>query len=348
MSLDYAAFSQITSLCIVVIMDSIFTFVEAFSQDRDDYVNIAREVEKTCKENLRISGTQFLWQFRVKSVDSLIQKLRDCEYRYGSVADNVADIKDLVGGRLVLARWTDREHVEEMLKTNFEIINRAQHPKPRLEVTSQARFRGYDALHFYIRRRPSSESRHNKLVIEIQVMTSFMWNFSSLEHDIKYKKLHGEPSKSLELVLEAFNGIASQGEVALEQYEMQVLSEKPAFSQRNPLLDEAAMMRKLAAEIARRVAGQVESQQLAENIISWISPHNFRVDHDQVRDTLGRPYKDSGQWLPLIYNKWIACLTKPAFWLVRSGLLIAPHEYEIHALMIICVSEVGTGKSSLT
>lgn len=198
-------------------MGPIADFVAVFRKNRDDYAMIEKEVEALCKEALR--GFEFLWQSRVKEADSLEVKLRRRNPEYeNDEFKNIAQIKDLVAGRVILARASDFVKVEEVVQQVFQVQGRRQHPKPQLDKEfSQERFRPYDGLHLHVTRR--SAERYSDLVIEIQVMSPFMWAFSALEHDIIYKELHGKPDAMAVSQLELLKGIANLGEVAVENFE---------------------------------------------------------------------------------------------------------------------------------
>lgn len=194
-------------------MGAISDFIEAFERDRDQYLVIEQDVEALCRNALQ--GIDFLWQSRVKATKSLDVKLKGRNHQYEDELANVADAYDLIAGRIILARWLDIEKVEEIVKSIFNLKNRSQHPKPERDIGNlQARFRGYDELHFYVRRRGPSTIRFPDLVIEIQVMSPFMWGFTMLDHDIRYKELHGEPTEEILRSLELLKGIANLGEIA--------------------------------------------------------------------------------------------------------------------------------------
>ena len=202
-------------------MGSISDFVAAFVRDYENYQTIEKELEAICSKALR-PDVEFLWQSRVKTSESLDKKLKGRVKDYENESDNVADVKDLVAGRIILARWHDFQRVEEIVKQNFTYISQTQHPKhAHNAVNFKARFRGYDGLHFYVKRRHPSAVQSIDPVIEIQVMSLFMCALSMLDHDITYKKIHGEPDDALLRSLELLKGIANLGEIALQIFDTQ-------------------------------------------------------------------------------------------------------------------------------
>lgn len=201
-------------------MGAISDFLAAFRRDCHKYLAVEKEFSIYCERALRAEGIDFLWQSRVKATESLETKLRDRNKEYKNEAENVADIKDLVAGRIILARWLDFERVKNIVNEKFNVKDQAQHPKNgKSSVTSKTRFRGYDGYHFHVTQRTLPIQEFGNLVIEIQVMSAFMWGFSTLEHDIQYKRLHGEPSEDLVLSLEQLKGIANLGEIGLEMFD---------------------------------------------------------------------------------------------------------------------------------
>ena len=203
-------------------MGAILDFLATFTRDYHKYLAIEKEVRVLCEEALR--GIQFLWQSRVKAVESLKKKLIDRRENYQGESENVADIVDLVAGRIILADWRDFERVEEIIRQKFIFRRRIQHPKPgQKSVNMDSRFRGYGGRHFHVTQKNAADQYSCNPVIEIQVMTAYMWVYATLAHDIEYKKLHGEPSEDLVLSIEVLKGIANLGEIGLDMFNRQFL-----------------------------------------------------------------------------------------------------------------------------
>ena len=66
-------------------------------------------------------NVEYLWQFHTKSPESLEQRLRSRISHHKDESANVADIKDLVAGRMLLAHWTNFQHKEEVVKELAEL-----------------------------------------------------------------------------------------------------------------------------------------------------------------------------------------------------------------------------------
>ncbi|KAI4129206.1 MAG: hypothetical protein LQ338_002365 [Usnochroma carphineum] len=200
-------------------MGAISDFVAVFGRDFDRYSAIEKRIEALCKDRLR--DIDFLWHSRVKSPASLENKLRDRSNKYKDEAANVEKIWDLVGGRIILARRKDIPHVERIVRNTFNFVDRTQHPREsRNIVDPTTRFRGYNALHLYVTLQdPCSDDLYRNTVIEIQVMTGFMWEYTTLHHDVEYKRLHGKPTKELLWDIELVRGVANVGELVLKMYD---------------------------------------------------------------------------------------------------------------------------------
>ena len=219
-------------------MGKISDFVKVYDGNRPKYSKIEEEVRLLCEEALQEQKIEFLWQSRVKATKSLEKKLLGRIKNYRRESENIADIKDLVAGRIILARWLDIERVEKTVRQKFLLQDRAQLPKYGENLPDvKRRFRGYGGLHFHVTRREPLNQQTRGPIIEIQVMSGFMWSFMTLEHDIVYKQLHGEPNKDMVLTLELLKGVANLGEIALELYDRHHIVEgrlSPGSSDVNP------------------------------------------------------------------------------------------------------------------
>ncbi|KAI4166728.1 MAG: hypothetical protein LQ343_007802 [Gyalolechia ehrenbergii] len=203
-------------------MGAISDFIAAFERDYDKYRIIEEKVKALCETALQ--DIEFLWQSRVKAKKSLEKKLTNQIRAYEDESQNVADVKDLVAGRIILARWLDFENVEKIVNQIFNVRGRTQHPKQgQNAVNFKSRFRGYDGLHFYVILQGPSDQQSWNPIIEIQVMSAFMWGFMTLEHDIEYKQLHGEPHEDLLSPLDLLKGVANLGEIGLQMFDKQFL-----------------------------------------------------------------------------------------------------------------------------
>ena len=212
-------------------MGAISDFVDAYDRDFDKYSAIEKRVKALCKDGLRNSSVGFLCQSRVKQSASLEKKLRDRSTKYKDEAANVANVWDLIGVRIILNRCKDIHQVETIVRETFHFVGRTQHPKDSQNmVDSETRFRGYNGLHLYVELRGHSDEQYLNPVIEIQVMTAFMWVYATLHHDVEYKKLHGEPTEELLWDIDLLRGAANIGEVAIKGYDKRFSRQRDVYS----------------------------------------------------------------------------------------------------------------------
>ena len=269
-------------------MGAISDFVNAFSRDADKYRTLEKDVSALCEKEL--CGIEFLWQSRVKAAKSLEKKLTSRINEYRDESENIADIKDLVAGRIILARWLDFEHVEKTVGQIFNVRGRTQHPKHgRNAVNFKARFRGYDGLHFYVTLRDPSDQQSLNPIIEIQVMSAFMWGFMTLEHDIEYKKLHGEPDEDLRSCLNLLKGVANLGEIGLQMYDKQFVPVAKLSSLQGVNPDLQKTIQTVAADV-----GLDENDKQCLRDLRSTDP---RLDKDRIEESKGQLLEGSCSWI---------------------------------------------------
>ncbi len=330
--------------------DYISAFVDAFRQEREQYIAVEHEVESICKKFLKEKRVKFCWESRVKQPASLQSKLQSRNQGYSDQRENCAEIWDLVAGRIVLPRWSNFKIVEEMITEHFGLHSTTHHPRApwRDAITLWQRFRGYDGFHFYIKRKnPVTHVRIH--MIEIQVMSPFMWTYQELQHDVEYKEIDGNPSKEETRAPEYLKGIVNLGEIAIQHFEAALFTRHHSsptsgegISERKTLddlpagvgpetQDEMRALKIMAVEKFERMDSLIrirkEQCQEQDKIAAWLSSTNVDVEHNRIRDKLGKHYHNSGQWFKLNhYSSWVSSTTQPTMWIVGS---------------------VGTGKSSL-
>lgn len=243
-------------------MGAISDFVAAFDRDSNHYSALEKRVETLCKDALG-PAVSFTWQSRVKSPASLEKKLRGCNHDYQDEVANIADVKDLVAGRIILARWDDRRCVEKTVKKTFNLISRTQHPKNSQDIVdADTRFRGYGALHLYVTLRDRLDAQYWNTIVEIQVMTGFMWEYATLHHDVVYKQLHGQPTKELLLDIELLRGVANLGEIGLMMYDKR-------FFQRDTYPD---LQSRVESVVSEEAVDELETQ--AQSALQLTNPRH--------------------------------------------------------------------------
>ena len=248
-------------------METIQDLVTALSRNRSKYTAIEKRVETEIKEKLR--SPKFLWESRVKSPASLEKKLKDRTNMYENEAANVANVWDLVGCRIIVASFPDVSQIEEFVQKTFIVVHRTQHPKDNQNIVdSEKRFRGYDALHLYVELQGGSNEQCRNQIIEIQVMSGFMWVYATLHHDVVYKKLHGEPTKELLQEIDVLRGLANIGELATEIYNKRFIA-----------LDHHS-------ELQSRVESAVDLDARSQSV------RNLRHDKHRVEPSIAQEFED--------------------------------------------------------
>ena len=305
-------------------MATISEFVGEFNRHHKQYVNIEKQVETICKEKLRARNVKFSWQSRVKKASSLEKKLRDRSHCYPTEAHNTADIKDLVAGRILLTRWKDLAHVEEIVKENFNLESRTQHPKSdsaQRSLTLQTRFRGYGGLHFYVRRKAPTDEKYSDLIIEIQVLSAIMYAWSELERDFQYKQLNGEQSRAIYLVLEALKGVTNSGEVLLELVEelehdrdLDLPRIKDfVLENQNMILQQLQQSEKLNTK--QKTLSSLGPDQIA--CLAALSPADPQHERKALVETKGVRVKGTCEWIKSSgpYEEWSKSTSSHILWI---------------------------------
>lgn len=118
---------------------------------------------------------------RIKSPDSTRQKLARHGLPY--TIDNVMNnLNDIAGVRIICKYITDIYHVRDLLlkSDRYTIIKEKDYiktPKPS----------GYRSLHLIVETHVSVDGENKKIRCEIQLRTSAMDSWASLEHNMRYK-----------------------------------------------------------------------------------------------------------------------------------------------------------------
>jgi len=303
-------------------METISEFIKTFESSRDQYLRVEKQVKTLCKEKLRGQKVEFLWQSRVKAAGSLANKLHDRKdsHKYKTDADNIADIKDLAGARILYLRPGDVRLVEQMVRENFDLRDQTQHPKSDL-VPSQARFRGYDGHHFYVTRRAPADEVHRDLIIEIQVIAVVMWAWATYNHDIEYKVLTGKQPKSVHSALEGLLGLANVTAVNIELVEELLSSDsKSPLSQQQDANPNTAMdIREFLLDNKHNLQdksskslGQADIDERT-SFLKWISHNDFDADQQTI---LEKRWPGTGTWLHQHYDfeEWFLSPKSRVLW----------------------------------
>lgn len=224
-------------------MGVIDDFVSQYERQFDYWEALAHTAQGLLEADLASSGVRAIVTSRAKSVDRLIEKLRQRSQNqpYGSVAEIGEDIADLAGVRVALYFPGQMEEVERVIRDTLDVRKAKRFPSiepvpktaAETDATSQGpsspgdtdkhrqRFPGYGARHFRVfipaSRLSVGQERYGSAIVEVQVASVLMHAWSEVEHDLVYKPLEGGLSPSEHALLDQLNGLVVAGEIALEQ-----------------------------------------------------------------------------------------------------------------------------------
>lgn len=209
-------------------MDLIDEFMERYYREYDYYRECARICAEKCEIELEKNGIRAIVTHRAKRPDRLKLKLekRMIEKGYNSINDIYQDIVDFSGVRIALYFPSDREEVDKVINSNFEISKVKTFPEKDQKNNLSKRFSGYWATHYRGRlnnERLSEEYlRYISCMVEIQVASVLMHAWSEVEHDLIYKPLSGKLSEDEYELLDQLNGLVMSGEISLERIQKAV------------------------------------------------------------------------------------------------------------------------------
>jgi ppGpp synthetase/RelA/SpoT-type nucleotidyltranferase len=196
-------------------------FIKQYNVEYDYYTNLSKTCCEVCEKELSAMGIKAITSWRAKSIESLRLKLlkRDREKKYQTIEDIKSDIADFSGVRIALYFPNEREAVDQLINSLFNVIKTKSFPDQKQNPTYKKRFSGYWATHYRVMLKPDSNhrSRYTDSIVEIQVASVLMHSWSEIEHDLVYKPTNGDLSEEELQILDEINGLVLVGEVALER-----------------------------------------------------------------------------------------------------------------------------------
>ncbi|CAI7676330.1 unnamed protein product [Penicillium discolor] len=152
--------------------------------------------QELCDQVLSDHGIGHATEFRLKEPASLEKKLADRErkqgFPYQTIEDIDNDIVDLAGVCILVHIPSNRTRASELLRDAFMVKKMVNHPKQDEVNGGQQANRGYVATHLHVLLK--SEDVHDRGLqlsdtkpVEIQVTSTGLRAWASLEHDIIYK-----------------------------------------------------------------------------------------------------------------------------------------------------------------
>ncbi|HIH95631.1 TPA: RelA/SpoT domain-containing protein, partial [Methanosarcina acetivorans] len=157
--------------------------IEEYKQARPEYEEYTKKIyELICNLIKESSIKTYSVDKRTKGIENLEEKL--C--RKGNAYNQLSDITDLSGVRVVCYFSSEVEHIAKIIEQNFMIIPELSIDKKKL--LDPDRF-GYLSLHYVVK---LSETRKNlleyrkcqDLLCEIQIRSILQHSWAEIEHDL--------------------------------------------------------------------------------------------------------------------------------------------------------------------
>lgn len=184
--------------------------LRAFIDIRPQFEQLCSEIAYILTKRMNESGIEYsAITGRAKTLKSFAGKLSRKQYDYP-----LKDITDLAGVRLVFLYESDRLHVEKIVESEFEIIEKVD----KVEQQDADQF-GYGALHYLVYLgRKSSGARYDDLkglICEIQVRTVLQDAWAIIDHHLVYKHEKDVPK----ILRRKLNSLAGLFETADDQFD---------------------------------------------------------------------------------------------------------------------------------
>jgi ppGpp synthetase/RelA/SpoT-type nucleotidyltranferase len=184
--------------------------IRQFIEVRPQYEQLCSEIAYILKKRMDNSGIEYsALTSRPKTLKSLAEKLSRKHYE-----SPLNEITDLAGVRLVFLYKSDRPQIEDIIESEFEILEKVD----KVEEHEPDRF-GYGALHYLVHLgRKSSGARYDdlkKMVCEIQVRTVLQDAWAIIDHHLIYKQERDVPN----ILKRKLNSLSGLFETADDQFE---------------------------------------------------------------------------------------------------------------------------------
>ncbi|HUX49456.1 MAG TPA: tetratricopeptide repeat protein [Spirochaetia bacterium] len=198
---------------------------EQYAEETDVYEKVLYEVHRRMKQNFIRTGVPATIKYRVKSFESmyekLLRKLKLTGQREGSI-----QMTDLLGLRVVCAFMEDLNKAEEQIRQTMNVVE-----VERKGANFSVKEFGYESTH-YLTRIPDdiADSFHvgQDLLCEIQLRTILQDAWAEVEHELVYKAEFTPFDEPLRRKLAALNANLSLSDIIFQEirdYQRQLHSE---------------------------------------------------------------------------------------------------------------------------
>lgn len=157
-------------------------------------------------------GLSVTLKYRIKRLNNYCEKLRRISKLQG---DDMLQITDLLGIRIICPFLEDLETVEQLIMSNFEILEMER----KAEQHSFREF-GYDSVHLLVRTdEPPDKFRlpHSSPVCEIQLRTILQEAWAEVEHELVYKSDIDIPNHSIRRKLASLNASLTLSDLIFQE-----------------------------------------------------------------------------------------------------------------------------------
>jgi ppGpp synthetase/RelA/SpoT-type nucleotidyltranferase len=184
--------------------------IRAFIEIRPQYEQLCREIEYILKKKMDEAAIEYsAITSRAKTLKSFAEKISRKNYDAP-----LKDITDLAGVRLVYLYKSDRPVIEQIIESEFKIIEKVD----KVEEQESDKF-GYGALHYLVHLgRKSSGARYDDLkgmICELQVRTVLQDAWAIIDHHLIYKQESDVPK----ILKRKINSVAGLFETADDQFD---------------------------------------------------------------------------------------------------------------------------------
>ncbi len=191
----------------------------------DVYDKALYELQRRLRDSLTAAGLRPNIKYRVKSFDSLYEKLLRRIRNNGEESDRLL-ITDLIGVRIVCPFMSDLKEIERHIQAHFRVIE-----IERKGAHFSSREFGYESTHLLVALPEDiEESFHldEEVIAEIQLRTNLQDAWAEVEHELIYKAEFTPFDEPLQRKLAALNANLTLADIVFQEirdYQRQLRAE---------------------------------------------------------------------------------------------------------------------------
>ncbi|MDI1321423.1 MAG: hypothetical protein PSV36_01665 [Algoriphagus sp.] len=188
-------------------MENTDSILNEYDKRKSDYQSVGEEIKFLLEKALKKSSLKYLPILeRLKDRKSLERKIQGKEYQ------NLLELTDIYGIRVVVFQNKDIDSVTEIIKENFNFDEKNSEDK-RLKTPTEF---GYNSVHSIVSLLLNQNRNVNsEIKVEIQVRTVLQHAWAEFSHELGYKNPNNVPSE----FLRSINRISALLEVGDTEFE---------------------------------------------------------------------------------------------------------------------------------